>query len=132
LAVGLLVVALGGCGGPQGQAASDCSLAIRTLGIVYVEAGSVRGSAEEAGRAEYASCDDNGREARGAYFPDNAREVRVFSFEGQDPGTVLGVRESDIVEDVASDREFRVFVADGQNVVVVMRAVKKALRGPGK
>ena len=57
-------------------------------------------------------------DARGAYFPDDPRQADVWSFEGQDTASVLGVLESD-------DR-FRVFVADGEDAEQVMRTVRRS------
>ena len=119
LLAGLLLVPLGGCGGDQAQSASDCSAAIRSRDVVYVEAGFVRGPADMQGPAEYASCDDLGEDAQGVYFTDDATEVRAWSFEGHDPRTVLGVREQ--------GQRFRVFVAEGEDASSVMRAVVRSL-----
>lgn len=116
---GLLVVLIAGCGDQVPQRASDCSQAIRTEDVVYAEAGFVTGAARRQGQAERASCDDNGEAARGAYFPRDAQEVQIWSFEGQDPQIVLGVRES--------GGRFRVFVAQGENAPEVVHALRKSL-----
>jgi hypothetical protein len=63
LAPSVLLVLLMGCGTSVPQTAGDCSLAVRRGGVVYVEAGFVRASAQPAGQADHADCDDNGEDA---------------------------------------------------------------------
>ncbi len=118
----LLLALVAGCGDddPPGDT-SDCSLSIRTNGITYDEIGFVNGPAQPVGRAELASCDDVGEDARGAYFPDDPRQVDVWSFEGQAPDLALGVLESD-------DR-YRVFVADGEDAAEVLRSLRRSQSG---
>jgi hypothetical protein len=115
VAAGLFVL-LAGCGEDEPEVASDCSLAIRLDGTVYVEAGFVRQSAQPAGQADESDCADNGEDARGAYFPDDARQVDVWSFDGQDSHNMLAVREP--------DGKLRVFVAEGQDSAQILRALK--------
>ena len=99
--VAALVTLLGmsalGCapsdGGAGGQAATDCALAVRLDGMQYVEYGFTDHAASKWGQAEDSACDDMGRNPRGSYFPGNPRRVDVWSFDGQDPRKVLGVRE---------------------------------------
>lgn len=118
--IGLLLVLLGGCGEDEGESGgvSDCGLAIRSQGTVYSEAGFIRGSARSVGHADFASCDDVGEDARGAYFPDDLRQVEVWSFEGQDTGRVLGTLES--------NGRYRVFVAEGHDAEEVLRALRRS------
>ena len=59
----------------------------------YVEYGFTDHAASKWGQAEDSACDDMGRNPRGSYFPGNPRRVDVWSFDGQDPRKVLGVRE---------------------------------------
>ena len=80
-------------GGAGGQAATDCALAVRLDGMQYVEYGFTDHAASKWGQAEDSACDDMGRNPRGSYFPGNPRRVDVWSFDGQDPRKVLGVRE---------------------------------------
>ncbi len=117
---GLLLVLLVSCGEGEGESGgdSDCGLAIRSEGTVYSEAGFVKGPAKSVGQADFASCDDVGEDARGAYFPDDPRQVEVWSFEGQDTGRVLGTLES--------NGRYRVFVAEGQDADEVLRALRQS------
>jgi hypothetical protein len=110
-----------GCGGDGPQTSSDCSRAIRLDGTVYLDAGFVRHSAQPAGQADDSDCADNGEDARGVYFPEGARQVDVWSFDGQDAHSVLGVREP--------SGKLRVFVAEGQDSTQIMRALQQ--RGSG-
>lgn len=57
------------------------------------EAGLLNGPAQCVGQADYASCDDTGDDAQSPYFPDDRRQVEVWSFDGQDTGKVLGPRD---------------------------------------
>ena len=124
LGAALLFVLLAGCGEDEPQAANDCSRAIRLDGNVYIEAGFVRQSAQPAGQADDSDCADNGEGAQGAYFPDDARQVDVWSFDGQDSHAVLGVREP--------SGKLRVFIAEGQDSAQILRALKGSERSQEK
>ncbi len=80
--------------GAMGQAAADCALAVRFDGTEYVEHGFTDHSATRLGQGEDSQCDDMGVDPRGSYFAEDSRKVDVWSFDGQDPREVLGVRES--------------------------------------
>jgi hypothetical protein len=113
----LLLALLVGCG-EDGQSTSDCALAVRSEGTVYVEAGFVSGPAQPWGKADFASCDDNGEDASGVYFGAHARQVDVWTFKGHEPKTVLGVR--------VSDNRFRVFVAEGEDPIAALDLVRQS------
>lgn len=117
---GILVVLIGGCA-DKSRGSSDCGSAIRHDGIVYVEAGFVKGPAQPLGQADDASCDDMGEDAQGAYFPADPRRVEVSSFEGQDTAEVLGV--------LGSDGRYRVFVAEDEDPDEKLRAVRMSQNG---
>lgn len=83
-----------GCGNPTSQSASDCAAALRLDATTYVERGFTHHPANRSGTAEGSECEDVGADPRGVYFPEDPRTVDVWSFDGQDPVEVLGVRES--------------------------------------
>ena len=114
----LLLMVLTGCGGGGSDVASDCGLALRFEGVVYPEAGFAESASKRVGEADFASCDDTGDDPQGAYFPDQPRQVEVWSFRGQDTDTVLGTREP--------NGEFRVFVAEGKDAIELLRAISRA------
>ena len=94
--------------GPQGAVAADCSLLIRYAGETYTQRGFTERDGVRLGDADWSECDDLGypdHEPRGAFFPQDPRQVGVWSFEGFDPSEVVGWR--------ASDGPFRVFLAEG-------------------
>lgn len=101
LAVTLLLV---GCGGPTGETVSDCSQAVRRDATTYVEAGFTDRAASKFGHADAAECDDTGADAQGVFFPQDPQQVDVWSFDGLDPSTVIGVQQS--------NETFRVFMAE--------------------
>ena len=89
--LGLLVLA--GCATSESSPpAQDCAVAVRHQGTVYVEAGLTTQRGARLGTADVSSCDDMGEDAKGTYFSDEPDHVTVWSFRGQDPGRVLGVR----------------------------------------
>jgi hypothetical protein len=90
----LSVLSLAGCGSGAGVASGDCAAALRVDSTTFVEAGSTRQAASRAGQAERALCEDVGADARGIYFPEQPDPVDVWSFDGQDPRDVLGVRRA--------------------------------------
>jgi hypothetical protein len=92
-----------GCGNPTSQSASDCAAALRLDATTYVERGFTHHPASRSGTAEDSECEDVGADPRGVYFPEDPRTVDVWSFDGQDPLEVLGVRES--------QGRFQVFIA---------------------
>jgi len=113
----LLPSLLSGCGGTLTQTAADCAPAIRRDGVTYVSSGFTRQAAKGAGQADHSECDDNGADARGAYFPEGPRRVQVWSFDGQDPRTALGVRQL--------NGTFRVFVAEGVDSSQILDALER-------
>ena len=89
--LGLLVLA--GCTTPESSPPTqDCAVAVRHQGTVYVEAGLTTHPGTRVGEADLSSCDDLGEDPRGTYFPEDPDHVTVWSFRGQDPDRVLGVR----------------------------------------
>ena len=89
--LGLLVLA--GCTTPESSPPTqDCAVAVRHQGTVYVEAGLTTHPGTRVGKADLSSCDDMGEDPRGTYFPEDPDHVTVWSFRGQDPDRVLGVR----------------------------------------
>ena len=90
LGVCLTASAVAGCASGGGSA--DCDAQIRSGNIVYTARGFTEIPAAKHGEAEVASCDDNGEDASGAYFPDDASRVTTWEFEGFSPDDVLGVR----------------------------------------
>ncbi len=114
----LLLMVPAGCSEAGSDVASDCGLALRFEGVVYPEAGFAKSASKRVGEADFASCDDTGDDPQGAYFPDDPRQIEVWSFRGQDTDTVLGTREP--------NGEFRVFVAEGKDAIEVLRAVSQA------
>lgn len=94
--------------GSQGASAGDCSLLIRYAGETYNHRGFTEQDGVRLGDADWSECDDLGypdHEPRGAFFPQDPRQVGVWSFEGFDPSEVVGWR--------VSDEPFRVFLAEG-------------------
>lgn len=114
-----LTVVVAACGGPGSEGASDCDVALRVDNTVFVSAGIIEATATPAGQAESSSCDDNGEDAKGMYFSDDAPVVDVWTFEKQDPGVVLGVR--------LSGGSFSVYIAEDQDRSKVFRALKHDL-----
>ena len=89
--LGLLVLA--GCTTSESSPATqDCAVAVRHQGTVYVEAGFTSNRGTPVGEADLSSCDDTGEDPRGTYFRGDPDHVTVWSFRGQDPGRVLGIR----------------------------------------
>ena len=89
--LGLLVLA--GCTTSESSPPTqDCAVAVRHQGTVYVEAGLTTHRGTRVGEADLSSCDDMGEDPRGTYFPEDPDHVTAWSFRGQDPGRVLGVR----------------------------------------
>lgn len=116
----LPLVLFAACQGHSAQSSSDCAVAVRAGNITFVEAGIVSGPARSYGEAEYASCDDNGENPRGAYFPDDPRMVRVWSFAGHDSQKVVGIR--------VTGQKLRVLVAEGEDSENLVGAVRESQR----
>ncbi|NUR10066.1 MAG: hypothetical protein HOQ45_24060 [Nocardioidaceae bacterium] len=115
----LVALLLSGCGGGpsgSGSATADCVLSIRTGGTAYVERGTTERPAAAAGHADGSACDDMGRDARGAYFPEEPRQVDVRTFDGVDPGRALGVR--------AGDGTYTVYVAEQADAQRIVRRLR--------
>ena len=116
IAAALLLAALAGCGTSSDEAAStgtsDCEAGIRFKGATYLEAGysdvagerSGERSGERAGEAILGECDDQGADAAGLAFPEDARTVKVWAVPHVEPDQAVGLRTAD---------GFQVFVADG-------------------
>jgi hypothetical protein len=107
---------LGGCA-ERSVVAADCARIIRHEGTTYVEHGFADPPATRAGHADDAECDDQGPEARGPWFPDDPRQVDVWTFDGHDADEVLGVRQP--------GGGFRVFVAEGVDADPVIRSLNR-------
>ena len=80
----------------------DCTSVIRFEGITYSGYGYTETAAIQHGTADEADCDDEGPDACGSVFPDDPRQVAVFTFRGYPPDRVLGAR---------SGKKLEVFVA---------------------
>jgi hypothetical protein len=78
--------------GSSGQEASDCPTALRIGGATYTWNGSTEHAGVVEGVAEVSSCDDQGRDARGIYFPRNPEHTTYLTFAGLDPDAVVGTR----------------------------------------
>jgi hypothetical protein len=95
----LLVMASAGCGqDPHGAGdrrnavtAADCVILLRLGGETFREVayGGARDRGAELGDAQQSSCDDIGRDARGAYFADDAPLLTTWAVRGQDPAEVV-------------------------------------------
>lgn len=102
--VAALAIVASGCeGSPSSHGAADCQSQVRLDGRVYTSYGHTDSAASEFGVADQAECHDNGRDAPGSVFPDDPRQVTVWSFRGYATKDVVGVRFRD---------SFAVFVAD--------------------
>jgi hypothetical protein len=111
----VVLFALAGCS-EAGETDADCAQQVRLDGVVYTGWSATKASAQPLGDAERASCDDTSRNASGAYFPDDADSVKVWSFDGYPPDEVLGVRlnresytifVAETLSDAARDRVVR-------------------------
>lgn len=112
-----LALLLSACGRDSDCGSADCSAAILKDGITFTERGFTDHGAERAGRAAASKCEDTcGPDSRGAYFPDDAKQIRVWSFPDQDPAEVLGLR--------ISDGRFRILVANGVESGPILKALK--------
>jgi hypothetical protein len=80
---------------PDASGESDCTPLIRSEGITYTQYGHTDLAANKHGTADEADCDDEGPDACGSVFPDNPRQVAVWTFPGYPPDRVLGVRFKD-------------------------------------
>ena len=99
------VMAVGGCADSEGQQTSgDCSAQVQADGIVYTSHGYTERKADKYSFAEEAVCQDIGPDAAGSVFPETPRQVATWTFTGDPPAKVLGVRYG--------KRSFAVFVAD--------------------
>jgi Family of unknown function (DUF6281) len=76
----------------EGSAAYECTTQIRLHGVIYSGYGYTDQEATRLGTADEAVCHDVGRDAPGSVFPDDPRQVAVWTFAGYAPDQVLGVR----------------------------------------
>lgn len=112
-----LTLLLSACGRESNCRVADCSVAIRRDAITYVEAGFTGLAAKRAGRAANSECEDGcGPDSRGAYFPEDTKQIRVWRFPGQAPAEVLGVR--------IEEGRFRIFIAEGIDAKPILKALK--------
>ena len=114
-AIALAALAAAGCGQQapslrdrsDGAVTADCVVLLRRGGETFHEVGSGAASAmgTRLGDAEQSSCDDVGRDARGAYFAKDARVVATWAVRGQHPAEVIAAAGSDgtVVLYVADD-----------------------------
>jgi Family of unknown function (DUF6281) len=110
---------LAGCAGStnarEGRAASECTSQVRLDGVIYSGYGYTDQQATRLGTADEADCHDVGPDPKWSVFPENPRQVEVWSFEGYSPHEVVGVRFDDdsfavfVAESVQPDRASRVF-----------------------
>ena len=102
------VVALlaAGCSDGQGSdddpdgatgGAAECQPMVRFEGTIYLNAAYSSEQVTQVGMADNANCDDNGEDARGAFFPPNPRQVEGSAFEGIPTSDVIGVRQGDLL-----------------------------------
>jgi len=101
----LALGALAGCAASEcRQAAADCQNQVRIDGRVYTGWGFTQLDATRFTLADRAECHDTGTCPVGSVFPDDPRQVTVWSFDGYPTATVVGVR--------SYEGSFEVFVAD--------------------
>lgn len=92
----VLAASLVACGDEQRQqqVSADCGNLVRLNGTVYEEIGTVRVPATRAGMADASNCADVGPPPpRGAYFPEQPRQVQTWSIAGFPMSRVVGVRQ---------------------------------------
>jgi len=89
-----------------GAASADCVILLRLGGETFREVayGAARDKGAVLGDAQQSSCEDIGRNARGAYFAEDAPVVRAWAVRGQDPAGVIAT--------VGSDGRIALYVAD--------------------
>ena len=87
-------VVIAGCGGST-TSTSDCVTLVRQAGTTFREVAFSGHQATRAGQADRSDCDDIGVDTRGAYFPADPDQVKVWSFDGFDPSEVIGVGQWD-------------------------------------
>ena len=114
----LLVIATTGCGQEpdgagdrhDGATTADCVILLRSGGETFREIayGGARDRGPALGEAQRSSCDDIGRDVRGAYFADDAPLVSTWAVGGQDPAEVIAT--------VGSDGGLAFYVADDLSV----------------
>ncbi|RYU14349.1 DUF6281 family protein [Nocardioides iriomotensis] len=104
----MLAFLLTGCAGDttssEPSAAYECTPEIRFDGVVYSAYDYTDQGATKFGTADEADCHDVGREAPGSVFPNDPRQVAVWTFGGYTSEQVLGVR--------FGPDSFMVFIAD--------------------
>lgn len=116
------LAALPGCGAADDDAsstgASDCQAQVRFEGRTYTEVGYVDAAVSSAGQAVLGVCDDQGPDAAGTTFPDDASTVAVSAVPGVRPREGIGRMTADGVQ---------VFVSDGlddeRRAAVIARAL---------
>ena len=95
--------------GATGRGAAECQPMVRFEGTIYLGTAYSSEQVTQVGMADDANCDDNGEDARGAFFPPNPRQVEVSAFEGIPTSEVIRVRQGDLLgvfvsENVTDDR----------------------------
>jgi hypothetical protein len=88
-----LAALLTGCGTSPGSAAgsgtTDCQERVRFQGTTYTEVGYTDAADQQLGTARLGTCADQGKDAAGLTFPDDAPTVTVWTVDAIDPGQAL-------------------------------------------
>lgn len=97
LSVCAIAVAITGCAsGPASNSGSgDCSTVVRFDGRLYKEEGFTKSVNERIGQADLAACDDTGANARGPFFPDDPKQIAVWSVPGKNSVGTVAIRYND-------------------------------------
>ena len=101
----------------EAAGAADCSRQVRVGGVVYASYGYGERAGTRYAAADVADCDDVGPSPAGSVFRDHPTQVTTWTFQGYQPGKVLGVRvDSDsyaifVAESVPREERDRIFRA---------------------
>lgn len=90
-----LVLVASGCSGSSGQASADCGTSAQRGDTTYSGHGFTDDVATKLGEVELAECHDTGPDPDGSVFTGHGERVAAWSFEGQDPDDVLGIRATE-------------------------------------
>ena len=103
-----LAALLTGCGtSPDarvGAGAADCQEGVRFHDTTYTEVGYTDAAGGQVGTARLGTCDDQGKDAAGLSFPDDAPTVTVWAVDAIDPGQAVARK---------TDQGVQVLVANG-------------------
>jgi hypothetical protein len=90
--LGLILAGCADSADRDGHAEAECTPQIRMDGVSYRGAGYTNREATKLGTADEAECQDDGLDPAGIVFPENPRQVAVWSFAEYSPDDVLAVR----------------------------------------